>query len=74
MDPKRSGLYRRYELMVAQLLDRQGMTVDQLLADRIDPARRCWRPCVRSPAIKRNIRGRTRSKLAGGCSIESASP
>jgi len=38
MDPKRSGLYRRYELMVAHLLERQGMTVDQLLADRIDPA------------------------------------
>jgi hypothetical protein len=38
MDPKRSGLYRRYELMVAHLLERQGMTIDQLLADRIDPA------------------------------------
>jgi hypothetical protein len=37
MDAKRSGLYRRYELMVAQLLERQGMTVDELLARWIDP-------------------------------------
>jgi hypothetical protein len=38
MDPRRSGLYRRYELMVAHLLERGGMTVDQFLAGRIDPA------------------------------------
>jgi hypothetical protein len=38
MDAKRSGLYRRYELMVAQLLERQGMTVGELLSRRIDPA------------------------------------
>lgn len=38
MDPKRSGLYRRYELMVAHLLERRGMTVERLLADRIEPA------------------------------------
>jgi len=38
MDPRRSGLYRRYELMVAYLLEHRGMTVDQLLAGRIDPA------------------------------------
>ena len=38
MDVRRSGLYRRYELMVAWLLERQGMTVEELLARRIDPA------------------------------------
>jgi len=38
MDVRRSGLYRRYELMVAWLLQRRGMTVDELLAGRIDPA------------------------------------
>ena len=38
MDPRRSGLYRRYELMVAYLLEHRGMTVDELLARRIDPA------------------------------------
>jgi hypothetical protein len=38
MDVRRSGLYRRYELMVAYLLERRGLTVDQLLAARIDPA------------------------------------
>ena len=38
MDPRRSGLYRRYELMVAYLLERRGMTVDELLARRIEPA------------------------------------
>ena len=38
MNPRRSGLYRRYELMVAYLLERRGMTVDELLARRIDPA------------------------------------
>jgi len=35
---RRSGLYRRYELMVAWLLQRQGVSVNQLLARRIDPA------------------------------------
>ena len=38
MSPKRSGLYLRYELMVAHLLERQGMSVDELLAGPIDPA------------------------------------
>jgi hypothetical protein len=38
MNPRRSGLYARYELMVAYLLERRGMTVDGLLARRIDPA------------------------------------
>jgi len=37
MSPQRSGLYLRYELMVAHLLERQGMTVDGLLAGPIDP-------------------------------------
>ena len=37
MDVHRSGLYRRYELMVAWLLQQRGLTVDQLLAARIDP-------------------------------------
>jgi hypothetical protein len=36
MSPSRSGLYKRYELMVAYLLERRGMTVDQLLARPID--------------------------------------
>ena len=34
--PTRSGLYKRYELMVAYLLERRGMTVDQLLARPMD--------------------------------------
>jgi hypothetical protein len=37
MDPHRSGLYRRYHLLVAFLLERRGMTVPELLARRIDP-------------------------------------
>jgi hypothetical protein len=37
MDPRRSGLYRRYELMVAYLLERRGMSVGDLLAARIEP-------------------------------------
>jgi len=37
MDVQRSGLYRRYELMVAWLLQRRGLTVAELLAGRIDP-------------------------------------
>ncbi len=36
MDPRRSGLYRRYELMVAYLLRRRGMSVDELLARPLD--------------------------------------
>jgi hypothetical protein len=39
MSPRRSGLYRRYELMVAYLLDHHGMTVDQLLGQPLDRAR-----------------------------------
>ena len=38
MDVRRSGLYRRYELMVAWLLQRQGLSVAELLGRRIDPA------------------------------------
>ncbi len=38
MDPKASGLYRRYHLEVAYLLDRQGMTVRQLYAAPPDEA------------------------------------
>jgi hypothetical protein len=34
LDPLRSGLYLRYHLLVAQLLDHEGMTVEQLLARR----------------------------------------
>ena len=36
MIPARSGLYKRYEPMVAYLLERRGMTVDQLLARPMD--------------------------------------
>ena len=36
MDPKRSGLYARYELLVAHLLERRGLTADQLLARPLD--------------------------------------
>ena len=32
LDPKRSGLYLRYHLLVADLLDHQGMTADELLS------------------------------------------
>jgi hypothetical protein len=38
LDPKRSGLYVRYHLMVAYLLDRQGMTPEALLAGPIERA------------------------------------
>lgn len=33
LDPARSGLYLRYHLMVAYLLERQGMTVSTLMTD-----------------------------------------
>jgi hypothetical protein len=36
MSPSRSGLYKRYELMVAYLLERRGMTVDELLSRPMD--------------------------------------
>jgi hypothetical protein len=36
MNPRRSGLYRRYELLVAYLLGRQGLSVQQLLARPLD--------------------------------------
>lgn len=35
MDPKRSGLYLRYHLRVAYLLDRRGLTLAQLFASRL---------------------------------------
>ena len=38
MNPKASGLYRRYHLEVAYLLDRQGMTIRELYADPPDEA------------------------------------
>lgn len=38
MDPGRSGLYRRYEVIVDYLLDGRGMSVDQLLARPLDRA------------------------------------
>ena len=36
MSPQRSGLYRRYELLVDYLLDRRGLSVDELLAQHMD--------------------------------------
>jgi hypothetical protein len=39
LDPKRSGLYLRYHLLVAYLLDHQGISVDDLLSREFDPAR-----------------------------------
>jgi hypothetical protein len=36
MDPRRSGLYRRHELLVAYLLDRVGLSVNELLAAPLD--------------------------------------
>ena len=38
MNPRRSGLYLRHEMTAAYLLQRRGMTVDELLAGPIDPA------------------------------------
>jgi hypothetical protein len=38
LDPKRSGLYLRYHLLVAYLLDRRGISVDELLKRDFDPA------------------------------------
>jgi hypothetical protein len=46
LDPKRSGLYLRYHLMVAYLLDRQGMTPEALLAGPIE-----------KPEIEARLRG-----------------
>ena len=36
MDPSRSGLYKRYELLVAHLLEHRGLSVEDLLARRLD--------------------------------------
>ncbi len=36
MSPSRSGLYRRYELLVDYLMDRRGLSVDDLLAQHMD--------------------------------------
>ena len=38
MDPGRSGLYDRYRLLVGYLLQHRGLSVDQLLARRMDRA------------------------------------
>lgn len=38
LDPLRSGLYLRYHLLVAHLLDRKGLTPDALLAGPLDAA------------------------------------
>jgi hypothetical protein len=37
MVPHRSGLYRRYELLVAYLLEPRHMRVEELLAHRLEP-------------------------------------
>jgi hypothetical protein len=39
LDPKRSGLYLRYHLLVAYLLKHQGIGVGELLGREFDPAR-----------------------------------
>jgi hypothetical protein len=39
MDPNRSGLYLRYQLFVAYVLDREKLTPQQMLAGRISEAR-----------------------------------
>jgi hypothetical protein len=39
LDPKRSGLYLRYHLLVAYLLERRGMSVGALLSREFDPSR-----------------------------------
>lgn len=36
MSTRRSGLYKRYELLVAYLLERRGLSVDDLLAGRLE--------------------------------------
>jgi hypothetical protein len=36
MNPSQSGLYRRYELLVAYLLDQRGMSIEELLARPLD--------------------------------------
>ncbi len=38
LDPQRSGLYFRYHLLVAYLLDEKGISVDDLLKGDFDPA------------------------------------
>jgi hypothetical protein len=38
LDPKHSGLYLRYHLLVAYLLDHKGITVHELLNRDFDPA------------------------------------
>jgi hypothetical protein len=37
MDPKKSGLYRRYELLVTHLLDHEQLAVTDLLSQPLDP-------------------------------------
>jgi predicted RecB family nuclease len=39
LDPLRSGLYLRYHLLVAYLLDRKGISVEEMLRQEFDPAR-----------------------------------
>jgi hypothetical protein len=39
MDPRRSGLYPRYNLLVAYLLDRKKISVREMLDQEFDPAR-----------------------------------
>ena len=39
MDPRRSGLYLRYQLLVTYLLDGKGISVRELLSREFDAAR-----------------------------------
>jgi hypothetical protein len=39
LDPKQSGLYLRYHLLVAYLIEHKGISVDELLSREFDPAR-----------------------------------
>ena len=53
MNPRQSGLYRRYELLVAYLLDRRGLTVADLLRTGMDPHQ------VEADLLHQDLRDRT---------------
>ena len=38
LDPRQSGLYLRYHLLVSELIDRKGMTAEELMSHPIDAA------------------------------------
>ncbi len=61
MDPRRSGLYLRYHLLVAYLLDHKGIHVHELFSQEFDPVR-LVEEILRAPQKRGTGTAKTRSQ------------